>query len=144
MLRTLLLAAAAGLVACAAFPPPEPTPAPAFALATDMSCNATDMIRCPANGCAPGEAGEPMQTPISIHVPRGGGAGTFCMATGCEDAVIERTQTRAPGWTAIVHTNERSNKDAELTIAHDLTFTLRDAGNLSIVTWTGACDPAGS
>ena len=85
-----------------------------------------------------------MQTPISIHVPRAGGAGTFCMATGCENAVIEPTQTRRSGWTAIVHTDERSNKDAELTIARDLTFTLRDADNLSIITWTGACDPAGS
>jgi len=144
MLRALLLALAAGLVACAAFPPTEPAPAPSFALSTDLNCNATDMIRCPVGGCAAGEAGEPMQTPISIHVPRAGGAGSFCIATGCEDAVIEPTQARSPGWTAIVRTNDRTNKNAELTIARDLTFTLRDAGRLSIVTWAGVCDASGS
>jgi hypothetical protein len=144
MLRTLLLATAAGLVACAVSPPDQPASTLPFALTTDVSCNATHSVRCPATGCVHGEAGEPMDLPISIHVPRVGGAGSFCFATGCEDAVIEPTQTRGPVWTAIVRTNERTNKNAELTIARDLTFTLRDAGSLSIATWSGVCDPSGS
>jgi hypothetical protein len=109
-----------------------------------MNCNATAMVRCPAGGCAAGETGETMEQPISIHVPRNGGTGSFCIATGCEDAVIEPTLTRAIGWTAIVRTNERTHKSAELTIARDHTFTLRDAGSMSILTWTGTCDPSGS
>jgi hypothetical protein len=48
------------------------------------------------------------------------------------------------GWTAIVHTTDRTNKDAELTIRRDGTFTLRDAGEDGVSTWTGVCQAAGS
>jgi hypothetical protein len=136
----------AALAACAASPVDQPPdPDLAFALGSDLSCNAADMRRCPAGGCAEGEEGEAMQTHISVHVPDGGGEGRFCIATGCEDAQFEPRLTRALGWSAIMRTDDRTNYNAELEISRDLrTFTLRNAGSASILTWTGECSPAGS
>jgi hypothetical protein len=144
MIRALLIATAFGLAACAASTSAEAPSEPDFSLAVDMSCNADRALTCPATGCTAGQAGEEWLAPISLHVPRNGGTGSFCLATGCEDARIEPTLTRALGWTAIVHTDERTNKDAELTIMRDGSFTLRDAGEMSISTWSGHCQAAGS
>ncbi len=147
MSRTLLIAAVMGLAACAASPAADNGPDPnlAFALGSDLSCNAADMRRCPAGGCAEGDEGEAMTTNISLHVPDRGGAGRFCIATGCEDAQFEPKLTRALGWTATMRTDDRTNYAADLEIARDLrTFTLRNASSSSILTWTGECSPAGS
>jgi hypothetical protein len=144
MIRALFIATALGLTACAASTPTEAPSEPDFALAADMSCNADHARVCHVDGCAPGQAGEEWQAPISLHVPRNGGAGRFCLATGCEDAQIEPTLTRALGWTAIVRTHDRTNKNADLTIARDGAFTLRDAGEDGVSTWTGVCQVAGS
>jgi hypothetical protein len=144
MIRALIVATAFGLSACAASSPAGAPSEPDFSLDVDMSCNADRALTCPAGGCATGQTGEEWQAPISLHVPRNGGTGRFCLATGCEDARIEPTLSRALGWTAIVHTDERTNKDAELTIMRDGRFTLRDAGEMSISTWEGICQAAGS
>lgn len=146
MLRVLLLTAVIGLAACAASPASEsPDPDLAFALGTDLSCNASDMRQCPAGGCAAGQQGEAMTMPISLHVPDRGGQGRFCIATGCEDAQFEPTLTRALGWTAAMRTNDRTGYNANLEIARDLrTFTLRQRDSGGVSTWSGECSPAGS
>ena len=149
MLRALILTAALGLAACAASPADDtgasPDPNLAFALGSDLSCNASDMRQCPAGGCAAGQEGELSTTHISLHVPDRGGQGRFCIATGCENAQYEPKLTRALGWTATMRTDDRTNYNADLEIAHDLrTFTLRQAGSMGISTWTGECSPAGS
>lgn len=144
MLRTLLLTAAVGLAACAASPAADNADL-AFALGGDLACNAQEVRQCPAGGCAAGEQGEMMTLPISLHVPDRGGAGRFCIATGCEDAQFEPTLTRALGWTATMRTNDRTSYDANLEIARDLrTFTLRQRDADGVSTWTGECSPAGS
>jgi hypothetical protein len=148
MLRALILSAAIGLAACAASPAADsgaPDPDLAFALGTDLSCNAGDMRQCPVGGCAPGQEGEHMELNISLHVPDRGGQGRFCIATGCEDAQFEPKLTRALGWTATMRTSDRTNYAADLEIARDLrTFTLRQTDSSSIDTWTGECSAAGS
>jgi hypothetical protein len=148
MLRALILTAALGLAACAASPAADAgasNPQLAFALGHDLSCNASDMRQCPVGGCAAGQAGEQMELNISLHVPDRGGQGRFCIATGCEDARFEPTLTRAPGWTATMHTDDRTNYAADLEISRDLrTFTLRQTDERSIDTWTGECSAAGS
>lgn len=147
MLRALILTAALGLAACAASPAADDGPDPdlAFALGSDLSCNASEMRQCPAGGCAAGQQGEQMELNISLHVPDRGGQGRFCIATGCENAHFEPTLTRARGWTATMRTDDRTNYAADLEIARDLrTFTLRQADSSSIDTWTGECSPAGS
>lgn len=143
MLRPLLLTAALALAACAASPSAEPDLA--FALGADLSCNASEMRRCPAGGCAAGEPGEAMTTHISLHVPDRGGAGRFCIATGCENAQFEPKLTRALGWSATMRTDDRTNYAADLEIARDLrTFTLRQASSSGVSTWAGECSAAGS
>lgn len=146
MLRALILTAALGLAACAASPAAEsPDPDLAFALGSDLSCNAGDLRQCPAGGCAPGQQGELTTLYISLSVPDRGGEGRFCIATGCEDAQYEPTLTRALGWTATMRTNDRTNYNAQLEISRDLrTFTLTDGGPEGVDTWTGECSPAGS
>jgi hypothetical protein len=148
MLRTLILTAALGLAACAASPAADngaPDPELAFALGHDLTCNASEMRQCPVGGCAAGQEGEAMTLHISLHVPDRGGAGSFCIATGCEDAQFEPKLTRALGWTATMRTNDRTNYAADLEIARGLrTFTLRQTDSSSIDTWTGECSAAGS
>lgn len=146
MLRALILTAALGLAACAASPAAEsPDPDLAFALGSDLNCNAGDLRQCPAGGCAPGQQGELTTLYISLSVPDRGGEGRFCIATGCEDAQYEPTLTRALGWTATMRTNDRTNYNAQLEISRDLrTFTLTDGGPAGVDTWTGECSPAGS
>lgn len=147
MLRVLILTAAVGLAACAASPAADSGADPnlAFALGSDLSCNAEDMRMCPAGGCAAGQQGEAMMTHISLHVPDRGGQGRFCIATGCENAQFEPKVTRALGWSATMRTDDRTNYNADLEIARDLrTFTLRQAGSEGVSTWTGECSPAGS
>jgi hypothetical protein len=147
MLRGFLTAAVFGLAACAASPAADSGPNPdlAFALGSDLSCNAGDVHECPAGGCTAENPGEASTLYISLSVPDRGGAGRFCIATGCEDAHYEPTLTRAPGWTAIMRTNDRTEYAADLEIARDLrTFTLRQAGSGGVSTWTGECSVAGS
>lgn len=148
MLRTFILTAALGLAACAASPAADsgaPDPDLAFALGSDLSCNASDVRQCPVEGCAAGQEGEAMTLHISLHVPDRGGQGRFCIATGCEDAQFEPKLTRALGWTATMRTDDRTNYAADLEVARDLrSFTLRQADSSSVDTWTGECSPAGS
>lgn len=136
-MRILLIAALVSLGACAAAPQSDaPDPTLAFALGQDLSCDASEMTR---------EDGETMTLYISLHVPDRGGAGRFCIATGCEDAAFEPTLTRALGWTAIMRTNDRTEYNAELEIARDLrTFRLRQSDSSGVSTWTGTCQAAGS
>lgn len=144
MLKPLLLGAALALAACAASPA-DPSGGLAFALGVDLSCNASEALQCPPGGCNAQNAGEPWAAPISLHVPDRGGAGRFCIATGCENAQFEPTLTRALGWTATMRTDDRTNYSASLEIARDLrTFTLRQRDSDGVSTWTGECSPAGS
>jgi len=132
MKRTLF----AGLAALAACASPAVDPDLAFALGQDVNCNASDFRAA---------SGEVSTLYISLNIPDRGGAGEFCIATGCEPATYEPTLTRAPGWTAIMRTSERTNHNADLEIARDLrTFTLRTAYSGGSDTWTGECSPAGS
>ena len=148
MLRAFILTAALGLAACAASPAADSGANPdlAFALGSDLSCNASEVRQCPAGGCTAASPGETMTLHISLSVPDRGGEGRFCIATGCEDAQFEPTLTRALGWTATMRTNDRTEYAANLEIARNLqTFTLRQADeNGSSDTWTGECSPAGS
>lgn len=146
MLRALLFCAALGLAACAASPAEEGVdPDLAFGLGTDLSCNASEVRQCPAGGCSAGQQGEAMSLPISLDVPNRGGAGRFCIATGCEDAQFEPRLTRALGWTATMRTDDRTTYAADLEIARDLrTFTLRQSDANRVSTWVGQCSPAGS
>ena len=146
MSRTLLIAAISVLAACAASPASDgPDLDLAFALGSDLNCNAGEMRQCPAGGCTATEPGETSTLYISLAVPNRGGDGRFCIATGCEDAQYEPTLTRALGWTATMRTNDRTSYSADLEIARDLrTFTLREASSEGINTWTGECSPAGS
>ncbi len=148
MLRILLLTAALGLTACAGSTADNSgaaNPELAFALGADLNCNAGDVRECPAGGCTAENPGETSTLYISLSVPNRGGAGRFCIATGCEDAQYEPTLTRALGWTAVMRTSDRTSYTADLEIARDLrTFTLREGGSGITNTWTGECSPAGS
>jgi hypothetical protein len=148
MLRALMLTAAIGLAACAASPAADTGADPdlAFALGSDLNCNASELRQCPAGGCTASSPGETTTLPVSLSVPDRGGQGRFCIATGCEDALYAPTLTRALGWTATMRTRDRTEYAANLEIARNLqTFTLRRTGeNGSIETWTGECSPAGS
>lgn len=145
MKHALLIALAFGLAACAASPSADQAPDMAFALGADLSCNASEAKQCPSGGCAPGVEGEAWLVPISLQVPNGGGDGRFCIATGCEDALYIPMLSRAPGWTALMRTNDRTTYNAELEINRDLrTFTLRQGDSEGTSTWTGSCSPAGS
>lgn len=148
MLRALILTAALGLAACAASPATDSDASPdmAFALGAELNCNASELRTCPAGGCTASSPGETTTLYISLSVPARGGAGSFCIATGCEDAQFEPKLTRALGWTATMRTNDRTDYTADLEIARDLrTFTLRQAGeNGGTETWAGTCSPAGS
>jgi hypothetical protein len=148
MFRALILTAALGLAACAASPAADSGADPelAFALGSELSCNASELRQCPAGGCTAASPGETSTLYISLSVPDRGGQGRFCIATGCEDAQYEPTLTRALGWTATMRTNDRTNYTANLEIARDLrTFTLSQAGeNGGTDSWAGECSPAGS
>jgi hypothetical protein len=134
MKRTLFAAAFGVLAACASPAADAPDPELAFALGHDLSCNASEQ-RAPN--------GEISTLNISVAVPDRGGAGRFCIATGCEAATFEPTLTRALGWTAIMHTNDRTEYNANLEISRDLrTFTLSEGAGGGV--WTGTCSAAGS
>ncbi len=136
-MKQVLSIAALALAGCAGAPQnAAPDPNLAFALGHDLSCNAGEMT---------GEDGEAMTLYISFHVPDRGGQGSFCIATGCEDAAFEPTLTRAAGWTAIMRTNDRTEYNSELEIARDLrTFRLLQSDSSGVSTWTGTCQAAGS
>jgi len=142
MIRMLLIAAPLILGACVG--PAAETAPPAFALGVDLACDAGDLQQCPPGGCG-AAAPETMTLHISLLVPERGGAGRFCIATGCEDAQFTPTSSPAPGWAARMHTRERTQYDAHLQIAPDLrTFSLRQADADGVKTWTGICSAAGS
>ncbi len=146
MLRSLILIAALGLTACAGSPAADThgqTQTP-VALSADLNCNAGDVRQCPAGGCTAAQPGEQSTLYISLSVPARGGAGRFCIATGCEDATFEPRASSA-GWAATMSTNDRTNYSAQLQIARDQrTFTLTEANDGGISTWTGECSVAGS
>lgn len=145
MLRALALGAALALAGCAAIPAENGQSETAFALGHDLACDASEMQRCPAGGCTAAAPGEAMTLHIALAVPHRGGAGRFCIATGCEDANFRPTSTRAPGWTAIMSTNDRTQYNAELEITRDLRgFTLRQGDSEGVSTWRGECNAAGS
>lgn len=147
MKRSLIIAAVFGLAACTASTVggAGADPELAFALGSDLSCNASEALQCPAGGCTAQAPGEEMTLHISLHVPDRGGDGRFCIATGCEDARFEPKLTRALGWTATMRTNDRTEYNADLEISRDLrSFTLRQGDSEGISTWTGVCSPAGS
>lgn len=147
MLRAFVLTAALGLAACAASPAADSGHESelAFALGSDLNCNASEVRQCPAGGCTASSPGEAMTLHISLSVPDRGGDGRFCIATGCEDAQFAPTLTRSLGWTATMRTTDRTEFVADVEIARDLrTFTLRQADSSGIDTWTGECSPAGS
>jgi len=134
MKRTLFALTLGVLAACASPPTDAPDPDLAFALGHDLTCNASEQ-RAPN--------GEVSTLYISLSVPDRGGAGEFCIMTGCEAATFEPTLTRAPGWTAIMRTNDRTEYNANLEISRDLrTFTLSEGAGDGV--WTGTCNAAGS
>lgn len=143
MRHALILIAALALAGCAASPAAQggQNANLGFALGQDLTCDAGDMVSSPAGG-GPEET---MTIYISLLVPDRGGAGRFCIATGCEDAHFAPTMTRALGWTAVMTTTDRTHYSAELEIARDLrTFTLRQADSHGVRTWAGTCSAAGS
>ncbi|ANP47639.1 hypothetical protein [Candidatus Viadribacter manganicus] len=142
MFRSLIVIAALGLAACAA-PAANPVvhvPAPS----ADLACNAGDVRQCPAGGCTGENPGEQSTLYISLEVPARGGAGRFCIATGCEDATFTARPTNS-GFGYIMRTNDRTEYAAALDIAPDeRTFTLSQANDGAPSTWTGQCSVAGS
>jgi hypothetical protein len=132
MKHALFIVAAAVLAACSSPSANTPDPNLAFALGHDLNCNASEQ-RAPD--------GEVSTLYISLSVPDRGGAGQFCIMTGCEAATFEPTLTRALGWTAIMRTNDRTEYNANLEISRDLqTFTLSEGSGV----WSGTCNAAGS
>lgn len=142
MFRTLILAAALSLTACAA---PAANPVVQIpALSADLNCNAGDVRQCPAGGCTASQPGEQSTLYISLNVPARGGAGGFCIATGCEDATFTPEPSNT-GFAATMRTNDRTNYAAQLRIAQDQrTFSLTEANDGGTSTWTGECSVAGS
>jgi len=135
MKHAILAAALGALAACASPAADAPDPDLAFALGHDLSCNASERIE---------PSGEVSTLYISLSVPDRGGAGEFCIMTGCEAAAFEPTLTRALGWTAIMRTNDRTEYNANLEISRDLrAFTLSEGVEGGGV-WTGTCNAAGS
>ena len=147
MLRALILTAALGLAACAASSAADigADPELAFALGHDLNCNASELRSCPAGGCTASSPGETTTLYISLSVPDRGGQGRFCIATGCEDATIAPTLTRALGYTAVVAADDRTHTRADLEVARDLqSFRMRQHAEGTVTTWNGVCSPAGS
>lgn len=140
-MKHFILVVALGLAACAGQPSSTATQ---FALDADMSCNANSATLCPNGGCGAGNHGREWNAPISLHVPRGGGTGRFCLATGCENAEFGHVLTRAPGWSARMLTRDRTSLAGDLNITRDLAFTLRTPQEGETATWSGTCSPAGS
>ncbi|MEQ1817933.1 MAG: hypothetical protein ABL871_04925 [Terricaulis sp.] len=144
-MRTLILIAAAGLAACAA--PDSPNVAPSAqvsALSADLNCNAGDVRQCPAGGCTAAQPGEASTLYISLSVPARGGAGQFCIATGCENATFEPRPSQT-GFAATMRTNDRTEYTSALQIDRDQrTFTLTEANDGGTSVWTGECSAAGS
>ncbi len=125
--------AAAALAACAS-PAPEPA-----GLTHALSCNASEARRA-----APAE---PLLVPISIYVPSApGDTPRFCMATGCEDAVLTPVSASDGSWRARLTTQERGAMNMNLVISPDRrSFTLTHIGeDGGADTWEGACQAAGS
>lgn len=142
MFRPLILVVALGLAACAgpAADPVAETPA----LSANLACNAGDVRQCPAGGCTAANPGEQSTLYISLEVPARGGAGRFCIATGCEDATFTPALSNT-GFAATMRTNDRTNYAARVEIARDQrTFTLSEANDGGTSTWTGECSVAGS
>jgi hypothetical protein len=133
MKRASFVALALSLVACAA--PQANHPQTAFALGHNLACDASELRP---------DRGDPVALPISLSVPDGGGAGRFCIATGCEDAQFEPTAAPGGGWTAIMRTNDRTSYNADLEISRDLrSFTLWHADSEGAGVWSGTCSAAG-
>lgn len=142
MLRHLILLAALGLAACAA-PVADPV-VYVPAQTDDLACNAGEVLQCPAGGCSPENPGERSTLYISLEVPARRNAGRFCIATGCEDAIFTPRPSSA-GYGYTMRTNDRTEYAATLDIALDQrTFTLREANDGGISTWSGECSVAGS
>lgn len=142
MLRTLIPIAVLGLAACAA-PAVDPI-VYVPAQSADLACNAGDVLQCPAGGCNRENPGERSTLYISLEVPARSNAGRFCIATGCEDATFTPRPSRA-GYGYTMRTNDRTEYTAALDIAPDQsTFTLSEANDGGISTWTGECSVAGS
>lgn len=142
MKHALILIASLALAACAA---PAETPTPT--LAADLSCDASGAERCPPGGCPTGQAPEDNPVPISILVPANAATdlARFCIATGCEDARIDRVTVRDGVWRGVMTTNERTQMRMDMEIsANRSAFTLRHATGDAINTWRGACNVAGS
>lgn len=142
MVRFIFLASVLGLAACAA-----PVSAPIVempALSATLACNAGDVRTCPAGGCTATNPGEQSTLYISLEVPARGGAGRFCIATGCEDATYTPRVSNLPfAWT--MRTNDRTDYTADLQISGDeRSFTLSEGAPGVTNTWTGTCSPAGS
>lgn len=142
MLRILILASVLGLAACAA-PAAGPT-VQLPALSATLACNGGDVRTCPAGGCTAANPGEQSTLYIALQVPARGGAGRFCIATGCEDATYAPLATNA-GFGFTMRTNDRTAYAAELQISSDeRSFTLSEGQSEFNNTWTGTCSPAGS
>lgn len=142
MRYAVALFAVFALAACAA-----PADAPAPLLAADLSCDAASAEQCPAGGCRNGQAPEDNPTPISVSVPANPATtlARFCIATGCEDARIERAMLLDGMFRSRLITNERTAMRMELEIAANRrTFTLVHATPQGVSTWRGACNVAGS
>lgn len=131
----ILTAALAALSACAS--PPAPTPSGGgLAIGHDLSCNASEVVR----GQSP-----PMTIYISLEVPNNGGVGNFCIATGCERAEFTPAPSSSDGYAAAMRTNDRTEWNADLQIARNLSsFTLRQSDSEGVSTWSGTCNAAGS
>ena len=142
MMRALILIAALSLTACAA---PAANPVVHMpALSADLNCNAGDVRQCPAGGCTASQPGEQSTLYISLSVPARGGAGEFCIATGCEAATFTPEPTNS-GFAFTMRTNDRTDYASRVQIAHDQSsFTLAEANDGGTSTWTGQCSVAGS
>jgi hypothetical protein len=126
----------AALTACASPAAETAETAQPSALAHDLNCNASEQ-RAPN--------GEVSTLYIALSVPKRGGVGEFCIATGCEAATFDLAQTRSLSWTGTMRTRDRTDYNANLEISRDLsTFTLSEGSSDGRSVWTGTCNAAGS
>lgn len=138
-MRSLVLALA--LAACASATSPADDLAP---LGVTLACNAEEDYLLHADGRREGEPGQTL-FPVAVTLPAAGAAGTFCIATGCEPARIERVAlSRTPEWAARVWTGDIDRGVVTVSDARTNFVLTNPEDDGAVRVWAGSCAPAGS